>query len=135
MPVILEAINAADAADQADLRLILADTPDGDALLRQWQASGLHLWGGRFNGRLLALACCREVEDTWWLQHLQVRELTRRRGVATQLLTLLQCEAAARGRMLCVPADTRSDDLESLWRPLGFERVDDTVPCWRMSTT
>jgi len=102
MPVFLEVITQPDDQDRRDLVKVLADWPstlpalhapdqDTGAWLDSLLADARHvLFGGRFNGRLIAAV---------WLEHaspgrlrlraLCVRGLTRRRGVGERLLVLL----------------------------------------------
>lgn len=93
MPVYVESATTDHAQDQADLVKIYQDAPtwlfapfvDATDLLSQAQAAG-ELVVGRFNSRLLGAGILHKEQDTWFLSHLCVRELTRQRGVARRIL-------------------------------------------------
>jgi len=129
MPVVLEVINQPDAADLADLEKIYADYPlPPVASFTDWlfdqRSAGKTLVAGRFNGSLLAALWL----DGEQIEHLCVREVTRRRGTARQLLQLLQSHAA-----LLKLSELRvagHEALEPLWRQLGFT-LEGHVWVWR----
>src|SRR5690606_15378969 len=98
MPVLLELINQPDPADLADLEKIYADYPVGPAAsIADWlfdqRQAGKSLVAGRFNGHLLAALWLRREDGGAAIEHLCVRAITRRRGTARQLLTLLLKQA------------------------------------------
>ena len=125
MPVLLEAVTQPSAQDRTDLLKVLADWPDTlpalheadtedaaflDALLAD---PGQQLLGGRFNGRLIALAWLEASTDNSRTLHaLCVRKLTRGRGVGKRLLTLLTQQLDETGcELICelpVPLPTRA---------------------------
>jgi GNAT superfamily N-acetyltransferase len=128
MPVLLELINQPDPADLADLEKIYADYPMGpvasiaDWLFDQRQA-GKSLVAGRFNGRLLAALWLRREGEGAAIEHLCVRAITRRRGTARQLLTLLLKQAGQ--FQLNHLRVAGGDELAGLWQELGFTRADE----------
>lgn len=103
MPVFINAIEpTASAQDRQDLLKTLADWPETLPALvpagadpAAWLESVLadpqqRLFGGRFNGRLIALVLLEQkAPDCAELRALCVRKLTRGRGVGERLLTLL----------------------------------------------
>src|SRR5690606_7477258 len=128
MPVLLELINQPDPADLADLEKIYADYPTGPAAsIADWlfdqRQSGKSLVAGRFNGRLLAALWLRREGDGAAIEHLCVRAITRRRGTARQLLTLLPKQA--RQFRPTWPRVAGGEELAPLWQELGFERTDE----------
>ncbi|MFT5575273.1 MAG: GNAT superfamily N-acetyltransferase [Bermanella sp.] len=83
MPVIAERITQPSEQDLIDL----SKTYEGDIdWLHALLASPDMLVGGRFNNRLLAAFILRDQQNHWSLERLQVREITRRRGVARQTI-------------------------------------------------
>lgn len=94
MPVFVEVLGpVVSAQDQNDLLKIYADAPE------QWQltpervqalvvqgVSSQGLLGARFNGRLLGAGFIRREPGRWFLSHLCVRAITRRRGVGQRLV-------------------------------------------------
>lgn len=114
MPVFLEAIVQPSPQDRIDLQKIYADAPqwlfapyqNAEDLLEQGVAQGW-LIGARFNDRLLGAALLKQTDKSWQLSHLCVRQVTRRRGVATRLTDEAQRLADAAGATLThnLPAD------------------------------
>ncbi len=92
MPLVLEIINRPEDEDLLDLEKIYADYPAAGEI-RPWQQRQLDcnntLVGGRFNDRLIAACWLGPANPERAINNLCVRKLTRRRGVARQLLTLL----------------------------------------------
>ena len=83
MPVIAELITQPSEQDLTDLN----KTYEGNIEWLQAVLEGPDLMvGGRFNDRLVAAFVLRDEESCWRLEKLQVREITRRRGVARQTL-------------------------------------------------
>lgn len=102
MPVFLEVITQPNDQDRSDLVKVLADWPatlpalhapdeDTAAWLDGLLADARHtLFGGRFNGRLIAAVWLQQTAPgQLTLRALCVRGLTRRRGVGERLLVLL----------------------------------------------
>ncbi|MBR9805595.1 PanM family protein [bacterium] len=81
---------------------------------------------GRFNARLLCAMPIQQSDDTLHGHALCVREITRRRGVATQFIKLLQQYAMETDRQLKLYA---SDDriATNLLEPLGFTKPGATM--------
>ncbi|CAI8917977.1 Acetyl-CoA sensor PanZ family protein [Pseudomonas sp. IT-347P] len=107
MPIVVEALNAANYQDQEDLRRIYRDAPDWlfapfsgeDDLIDGALADGSFI-AGRFNDRLLGAARLQRHHDVWYLSHLCVRKVTRRRGVAERLVNQAQKMASQAGAEL-----------------------------------
>ena len=131
MPVELHRI--AKPADN-ELKDLIAIYDDGDNMpedLSTWierrLKHGHSLFAGYFNGKLLAAIWAVHTVNTWTLEDLCVREFTRRRGVASQLLTLLVKQADADRIDIQMPAGQVPDYLHRLLRELGFQSV--ASPC------
>lgn len=105
---------------------LAADTFIQQALDQQqrWFAAAL------FNDHLIGAVLVTEQEDTWFLQHLCVREVTRRRGVGSRLMALIGVEAKARGKKVCVPREGLTPADEMLVRRLGY-LLDFEEKCFR----
>lgn len=94
MPVIVETINAPEEQDYQDLLKIYQDAPnwmlDGETpeglLGKVLETQNYTLMAGRFNDRLLGAITLRTGYQGSRLEHLVVRKVTRRKGVATRLL-------------------------------------------------
>lgn len=107
MPIVVQALNAANYQDQEDLRKIYRDAPDWlfspfsgeDDLIDSALAEG-SLIAGRFNDRLLGAALLQRHHEVWYLSHLCVRKVTRRRGVAERLVNQAQKMASQAGAEL-----------------------------------
>ena len=87
-----------------------------DALEKKerWFAAAL------FNDHLIGAVLVTEKPQAWYLQHLCVREVTRRRGVGSRLMTLVATEGRNRGHQVCVPRDGLTPADEMLVRRLGY---------------
>ncbi len=83
-------------------------------------ASGQQLFAGRFNGRLIAAVWGIPAFYSWQLEHLCVRAITRRRGIARQLLTLLAQHADIEKLDLKVVNSIVPPELKPLLTDLGF---------------
>lgn len=135
MPVILEVFRADQAlsgADHQDLERLRADHPaPGDTAQQRWQ-KGQWLVAGRFNDRILSAAWVEDQHPWWRIDDLCVRKMTRRRGVARQLLTLLIRQAEQAGRGLILAADEAAEVMAPLLQQLGFVRTElpDHAPTW-----
>ena len=115
MPVIAERINKPTEQDLIDL----SKTYEGNI---EWLQPILEsddlVIGGRFNDRLVAaFVLCRQG-DLWRLDKLQVREITRRRGVARQTLHSALNTLSIDGPV-CVDLSAHPE-LSSLFESLGF---------------
>ncbi len=83
MPVIAELVSQPSEQDLIDL----SKTYEGHIEWLQATLEGPDLMvGGRFNDRLVAAFVLVDKQSHWSLERLQVREITRRRGVARQTL-------------------------------------------------
>lgn len=110
MPVYLEHISQPTEQDWIDLGKIYADAPqewlsdtsDIKASLQPLIAQQTWIIGGRFNSRLLGAMQANKDENNVILQHLCVRDITRNRGVAHQLMHHLNSWADENGYTLIV---------------------------------
>ncbi|WP_166218465.1 acetyl-CoA sensor PanZ family protein [Pseudomonas atagonensis] len=107
MPIIVQALNDANYQDQQDLRKIYRDAPQwlfapfsGESDLIEKSLADRSLIAGRFNDRLLGAARLQKHHDVWYLSHLCVRKVTRRRGVAERLVNQAQKMASQAGAEL-----------------------------------
>ena len=126
MPLVIEQIDQPSTEDWQDLAKIYADYPaanpyDIEVWGLQQQQQGRRLLAGRFNGRLLAAGWLTPQSQ---LTDLCVRALTRRRGVARQLLTLLLQNHTG----IYIEAADATAELTPLLQELGFTLADNQ---WR----
>lgn len=109
MPIEIEQICTLNQADEEDLLKIYADYPappsDNTKKWLQHLATNQQLWAGRFNDRLLVAAQVDSNGVDWQLNHLCVRAVTRRRGTASQFLSLLYQAAIHKNATLSVRTD------------------------------
>lgn len=137
MPIVLQHQHRPEdysAQDRQDLARIRADHPDPGPAPEQRHAQGQWLVAGHFNDRMLAAAWLSDDGRHWQIHDLAVRALTRRRGVARQLLTLLQREADEAQRPLCLVDGPALQPLVPLLEELGFQRQPTTgagAPRWQ----
>ncbi|WP_192036024.1 acetyl-CoA sensor PanZ family protein [Halomonas sp. YLGW01] len=133
MPVTLQKVAKAewerDAQLALDLSRIYADAPaerlplPADAYIRdQFDRQGIFCCA-RFNDRLLGAVAMTVVDGVWWLSNLCIRKTTRRRGVASRLVTLICQEAFREGCLLRVAASMLMLGDELLLKRLGFRLV------------
>ncbi|HCS27489.1 MAG TPA: hypothetical protein DIW43_08535 [Spongiibacteraceae bacterium] len=119
MPVIAELITQPSEQDLIDL----SKTYEGDI---DWLAALLKssdlMIGGRFNDRLVAAFILRDEQSRWRLEKLQVREITRRRGVARQ--TLHSAQLTLKLERPVVVDLSAHPELVSLFESLGFVAAD-----------
>jgi ribosomal protein S18 acetylase RimI-like enzyme len=107
MPIIVQALADSSYQDQQDLQKIYRDAPpwlfapfSGEIdLIERSLADGCFI-AGRFNDRLLGAARLQRHHDVWYLSHLCVRKVTRRRGVAERLVNQAQEMASQAGAEL-----------------------------------
>lgn len=118
MPIALEQLHQPSAEDQRDLAAIYPEQASPQWIEQRLERGEL-LLAGRFNDRLLGALWARPANGQWQLYNLQVRANTRRRGVATQMLTLLCQRADSRGTGLLLDIDGDSV-LDALLTALGF---------------
>ncbi|HNL24306.1 MAG TPA: acetyl-CoA sensor PanZ family protein, partial [Pseudomonadales bacterium] len=127
MPVLLEQLVTPSAQDVADLIKIYHDDPgfagQDEARIQRFVEERLQthsLYGGRFNGRLLAAMVVDRQSTPWRMELLCVRSLTRRRGVARRMMELIEAEAATAGQGLIATIPTGDATLLQLARKAGF---------------
>ena len=118
MPIALEQLQQLSADDQRDLAAIYPEQASPHWIEQRLERGEL-LLAGRFNDRLLGALWVRPATGQWQLDKLQVRANTRRRGVATQMLTLLGQRADSSGTELLLDIDVDSV-LNALLGALGF---------------
>lgn len=112
MPVTLQRVDQtaweADSQLHIDLRRIYEDAPAErlpmpvDAFIHDHLAAGHVFFCARFNDRLLGAVAVVKEGSAWWLSHFCVRKTTRRRGVGSRLLTLVNDSARQQNCRLCV---------------------------------
>ncbi len=118
MPVYAEFIKTTNAQDASDLELLYPG--ESARLLQRAEADKLILVAGRFNGRLLAALTLTPIHGgDYEMARLTVRAITRRRGVARQLL--VQTLKVLPEDLQSISADLgRSPELVELFAELGF---------------
>lgn len=133
MPVFLEQISEPSPEDLRDLIKIYQDYPQiptdtDEHKIEHWINSRLSqqhvIFAGRFNGRLLTAIWGKPDKQLLQLEDLCVRTVTRRRGVARQLLTLLIKQANREQLTLLIKLPSASIELHSLLSELGFSCSD-----------
>ncbi|WP_168012696.1 acetyl-CoA sensor PanZ family protein [Halomonas salinarum] len=133
MPVTLHKVGKAewerDTQLALDLSRIYADVsaerlpfPADDYIRDQLERQGTFCCA-RFNDRLLGAVAMNVVDEAWWLSNLCVRKTTRRRGVASRLVTLICQDAYRDGYLLRVAASTLLLGDELLLKRMGFKLV------------
>ncbi|WP_460368764.1 acetyl-CoA sensor PanZ family protein [Pseudomonas sp. Tul1A2] len=107
MPIIVQALKDVSYQDQQDLQKIYRDAPQwllapfsAEAGLIESALADGALIAGRFNDRLLGAGILQRHHDVWYLSHLCVRKVTRRRGVAERLVNQAQKMASQAGAEL-----------------------------------
>jgi len=107
MPIIVQALKDVSYQDQQDLQKIYRDAPQwlfapfsGEAGLIESALADGALIAGRFNDRLLGAGILQRHHGVWYLSHLCVRKVTRRRGVAERLVNQAQKMASQAGAEL-----------------------------------
>lgn len=132
MPVKLERPEQLSPQDIIDLNKLQADL--GQAEKDDWQAeltaalsSGAVLINGRFNDRVVVRAWLQpNVENTYQIDDLAVRKVTRNRGVARQLLIVLCRYADQQGWDLAI--DTKHEFSQAqVFNELGFVKQGDQL--------
>jgi ribosomal protein S18 acetylase RimI-like enzyme len=107
MPIVVQALKDASYQDQQDLQKIYRDAPEwlfapfcGEtSLIESVLADGTFI-AGRFNDRLLGAGRLQRHQGVWYLSHLCVRKVTRRRGVAERLVNQARKMASQSGAEL-----------------------------------
>ena len=111
MPVIVQTLENPTYQDQQDLQKIYRDAPEwlfapfsGESDLIESTLADGSLITGRFNDRLLGAGRLQRHGSVWYLSHLCVRKVTRRRGVAERLVNQAQKMASQAGAELRLQA-------------------------------
>ena len=125
MSVTIELLDLNDDAQRADLEKIYEDSPgwmrrnlEAVDFIKQWIEPCAQIWGGCFNGRIIGAVGIRETDDGQQLIGLCVREVTRRRGVAFQMMELIMKEL--KGPLFIETRQQPSTDI--LFDKLGFSK-------------
>ena len=129
MPIKLETVSTLNPNDRNDLINIYEDYPTTIRSEKRWDpaqwideqlTTDQTLFTGRFNGRLLTAARANMKNGQMQLDHIAVIAISRRRGVATQLLTLLTQQATQGNYDLVIDHSERVDTFKPLLERLGF---------------
>lgn len=122
MPVVIEKVLQPSPQDIIDLNKLYAEYAEGFtyADLQQWLTTTADtvLYGARFNGRLVGAISLQQQQNTIQLNHLCVRAVTRRRGVARDVLRLLL--PLYQGHTLSVKLASANIGCETLLKTMGF---------------
>ncbi|MBC3207107.1 acetyl-CoA sensor PanZ family protein [Pseudomonas sp. SWRI111] len=121
MPIIVQTLKDATYQDQQDLQKIYRDAPQwlfapfsAEADLIETALADGSFIAGRFNDRLLGAGRLQRHQDVWYLSHLCVRKVTRRRGVAERLVNQAQKMASQAGADLRLLAPAGHLEIEAL---------------------
>ncbi len=124
MPVIAEALQTPSEQEWLDLEKLYQDYPEPfrvEELRRLLSANpATRLFVARFNDRILGALTLATTGSNNTIDHLCVRAVTRRRGVARDLLR--QMLAAAEGSSFLLNSCREEATLEALLNPFGFVR-------------
>lgn len=126
MPVVAEIVSEPSAQDLIDLKKTYENQDDW---LQKAVAGDDMVVAGRFNDRLVCAFVLRNEADHWVLEKLQVREITRRRGVARQTLnSALKTLSFERP----IHADLSGHpELTDLFTELGFAATNEKTYQWQ----
>lgn len=126
MPIYAEIIKNCPDQDASDLEILYPG--ESEQLLARAQSDKLLLIGGRFNGRLLGALTLTPIHGgDFEMARLTVRAITRRRGVARQLL--IQTFKILPEELETLSADLGSAaELSELFTEMGFKAQGNT---WR----
>ncbi|MCI8208171.1 acetyltransferase [Pseudomonas sp. S25] len=121
MPIVVEFLQSATYQDQVDLQKIYRDAPawlfppftDAVQLIENGLEQGTFVTA-RLNDRLLGCALVQRLEKVWELSHLCVRNPTRRRGFAGQLISEVQKSARQAGCELRLLATAEPPEVQAL---------------------
>ena len=119
MPVYSEYLREPSPQDVDNLQKLYPN--EVESLIDAAKQKRLLLVGGRFNGSLIAALTLTPIHDgDYELARLTVRDITRRRGAARQLL--IQCMKDLPDDLRSLSADiSKAPELSSLLTELGFE--------------
>ncbi|MBB3047617.1 putative GNAT family N-acyltransferase [Litorivivens lipolytica] len=126
MPVVAEIVSQPCAQDLIDLKKTYEDRTEW---LQTAVAGSDLVVAGRFNDRLVSGFLLKDQGDHWQLEKLQVREITRRRGVARQTI-----HSALKTLDFTRPIRVDLSDhpeLASLFAEFGFEESGSGTYQWR----
>ena len=126
MPVYSEYLREPPQQDQDALAKLYPNA--AEALIDAAKKGRLLLIGGRFNGSLISALTLTPIHGgDYELARLTVRDITRRRGTARQLL--IQCMKDLPDDLRSMSADiSKAPELSSLLTELGFENLGH---CWQ----
>ena len=126
MPVYSEYLREPTQQDQDALAKLYPNA--AEALIDAAKKGRLLLIGGRFNGSLISALTLTPIHGgDYELARLTVRDITRRRGTARQLL--IQCMKDLPDDLRSMSADiSKAPELSSLLTELGFENLGH---CWQ----
>jgi predicted GNAT family N-acyltransferase len=126
MPIYAEIIKNCPDQDASDLEILYPG--ESEQLLARAQSDKLLLIGGRFNGRLLGALTLTPIHGgDFEMARLTVRAITRRRGVARQLL--IQTFKILPEELETLSADLgNAAELSELFTEIGFKAQGNT---WR----
>ncbi|AKH68508.1 Acetyltransferase (GNAT) domain [Spongiibacter sp. IMCC21906] len=126
MPIYAEIIKNCPDQDASDLEILYPG--ESEQLLARAQSDKLLLIGGRFNGRLLGALTLTPIHGgDFEMARLTVRAITRRRGVARQLL--IQTFKILPEELETLSADLgNAAELSELFTEMGFKAQGNT---WR----
>lgn len=130
MPVYSEYLREPTQQDQDSLAKLYPN--DAKTLIDAAKQGRLLLIGGRFNGSLISALTLTPIHGgDYELARLTVRDITRRRGTARQLL--IQCMKDLPDDLRSMSADiSKAPELSSLLTELGFENLGH---CWQWQRT
>ncbi|WP_332765577.1 acetyl-CoA sensor PanZ family protein [Pseudomonas koreensis] len=121
MPITVQVLQDASYQDQQDLQKIYRDAPawllapfSGESALIESSLADGSLIAGRFNDRLLGAGRLQRHHNVWYLSHLCVRKVTRRRGVAERLVNQAQEMASQAGAELRLLAPVGQVEAQAL---------------------
>lgn len=124
MPVILDHVTQASEQDLIDLEKIYADYPAAtrwaDIQNKVANNSGIKLYAGRFNDRLLGAVTAKNENGKLVLNDFCVRAITRKRFVARDILRLVLEQESASTVELSICQE--SEGIDKLLSNAGFSR-------------
>lgn len=125
MPVTVKKLDIKDPAQRSDLEKIYEDSPgwmrrnlDTEEFIRTWIEPCEQIWGGWFNDRIIGAVGIRQTDDGQQLIGLCVRQVTRRRGVAFEMVE--QIMKSLKGTLFIETRQQPSTDI--LFDKLGFTK-------------
>lgn len=127
MPLELLEITQPNEEQYEDLLKIYDGYTDTDpASIRQWLElqlnNGYFIFGGLFNGSLVASATANHQGEDIQIANFCVRAVTRRRGVARQMLMLFGRYAEANNKRMTISMSITPTVLHGLLEESGFKQ-------------